>query len=162
MINMTKQPMSIKESLASSAVRTAAKVNASLIVVLAANGTTARLISKYRPECPVLVACVPKSTGFRNLIGFQSMQASRQVARQCLFSTMLEPIVITTQADAEILRSRYAQDSAVDAVLREAILRGVSKGYCGPNDMVVAMHSIGEEYVKHKNYILHYQNTTYI
>ena len=86
-----------------------------------------------------------KSTGFRNLIGFESMQASRQVARQCLCTSGLEPIVITSQADAEILRSRYAQDSAVDAVLREAILKGVGKGYCGPSDKVVAMHSIGEE-----------------
>ena len=145
MINSTKQPMSIKESLASSAVRTAAKVNAALIVVLAANGTTARLLSKYKPSCPVLCAVVPKSTGLRTLIGFESMQASNQVARQLMCTSGIEPLVITTNADADILRARFAQDSAVDAVLREGILKGVSKGYCGPNDMVVAMHSIGEE-----------------
>ena len=145
MINLTKQPMSIKESLASSAVRTAAKVHAALIVVLAANGTTARLVSKYKPNCPVLTAVVPKSTGFRSLIGFESMQASNQVARQLMCTSGIEPIVIQTNADAGILRARFAQDSAVDAVLREAILKGVQKGYCGPDDMVVAMHSIGEE-----------------
>ena len=69
------------------------------------------------------------------------MQASNQVARQLLCTSGIEPIVITTQADAEILRAKFAQDSAVDAVLREAILKGVGKGYCGPGSMVVAMHS---------------------
>ncbi len=42
-------PMSPLESLASSAVRTAHKVHASLIVVLTRGGSTARLVAKYRP-----------------------------------------------------------------------------------------------------------------
>ena len=37
------------ESLASSAVRTAHKVQASLVVVLTRGGATARLVAKYRP-----------------------------------------------------------------------------------------------------------------
>ncbi len=50
--NILKQaplPMSPLESLASSAVRTAHKVHASLIVVLTRGGSTARLVAKYRP-----------------------------------------------------------------------------------------------------------------
>ena len=39
-------------ALASSAVRTAHKVQASLIVVLTRGGATARLVAKYRPRCP--------------------------------------------------------------------------------------------------------------
>lgn len=49
--NILKQaplPMSPLESLASSAVRTAHKVHASLIVVLTRGGSTGRLVAKYR------------------------------------------------------------------------------------------------------------------
>jgi pyruvate kinase len=51
--------MSPLESLASSAVRTAHKVHASLIVVLTRGGSTARLVAKYRPLVPVLTVAVP-------------------------------------------------------------------------------------------------------
>lgn len=55
-------PMSPLESLASSAVRTAHKVHASLIVVLTREGSTARLVAKYRPLVPVLTVAVPVLT----------------------------------------------------------------------------------------------------
>jgi pyruvate kinase len=63
--NILKQapiPMSPLESLASSAVRTAHKVHASLIVVLTRGGSTARLVAKYRPLVPVLTVAVPVLT----------------------------------------------------------------------------------------------------
>lgn len=52
-------PMSPLESLASSAVRTANKVQASLIIVLTRGGSTARLVAKYRPYVPILSVAVP-------------------------------------------------------------------------------------------------------
>lgn len=55
-------PMSPLESLASSAVRTANKVRASLIVVLTRGGTTAKLVAKYRPSVPILSVAVPVMT----------------------------------------------------------------------------------------------------
>ena len=55
-------PMSPLESLASSAVRTANKVRASLIIVLTRGGTTARLVAKYRPYVPILSVAVPIMT----------------------------------------------------------------------------------------------------
>ncbi|GFH13520.1 pyruvate kinase, partial [Haematococcus lacustris] len=58
----TPTPMSPLESLASSAVRTAHKVHASLIVVLTRGGSTARLVAKYRPLVPVLTVAVPVLT----------------------------------------------------------------------------------------------------
>jgi pyruvate kinase len=75
-------PMSPLESLASSAVRTAHKVHASLIVVLTRNGTTARLVAKYKPAVPVLTVAVP-------LLTTDTMSWScsgEQPARQCLFT----------------------------------------------------------------------------
>ena len=56
---LMRQPMTPLESLASSAVRTAHKVRASLIVVLTRGGSTARLVSKYRPSVPILTVAVP-------------------------------------------------------------------------------------------------------
>lgn len=55
-------PMSPLESLASSAVRTCAKVCASLIIVLTRGGSTARLVAKYRPFVPILSVAVPVMT----------------------------------------------------------------------------------------------------
>ena len=55
-------PMAPLESLASSAVRTAQKVRAALIVVLTHGGSTARLVAKYRPAVPVLTVFVPTLT----------------------------------------------------------------------------------------------------
>jgi pyruvate kinase len=55
-------PMSPLESLASSAVRTANKVRASLIIVLTRGGTTAGLVAKYRPFVPILSVVVPIMT----------------------------------------------------------------------------------------------------
>ena len=52
-------PMTPLESLASTAVRTAHKVNAALIVVLTRGGSTARLVAKYRPPVPILTVVVP-------------------------------------------------------------------------------------------------------
>eukprot|EP00958_Prasinococcus_capsulatus_P029035 scaffold7244_cov224-Prasinococcus_capsulatus_cf.AAC.1 len=47
-------PMHTMEALASSAVRTAEKVRAALILVLTNTGSTARLVAKYRPRVPIL------------------------------------------------------------------------------------------------------------
>jgi pyruvate kinase len=55
-------PMSPLESLASSAVRTANKVRATLIIVLTRGGTTAKLVAKYRPYVPILSVAVPVLT----------------------------------------------------------------------------------------------------
>ena len=57
---MSKQtiPMTTLESLSSSAVRSAHKVGAQLIVCLAKSGNTARLVAKYRPYAQILAVCV--------------------------------------------------------------------------------------------------------
>ena len=82
-ISQVGQPMSPAESLASSAVRTATKVNATCIIALAASGDTARLISKYFPSCPVVVGVVPRSR--RTAIGFANRDISAtQTARQLM------------------------------------------------------------------------------
>ncbi|MBE3041399.1 hypothetical protein IMZ48_02205 [Candidatus Bathyarchaeota archaeon] len=48
-------PVSIEESCAMCSVRTSLDHNAGAIIVLSASGDSARLVSKYRPRCPILM-----------------------------------------------------------------------------------------------------------
>ncbi|KAI8020730.1 Pyruvate kinase 2, cytosolic [Camellia lanceoleosa] len=52
--------MSHLESIASSAVRAAIKVKASVIICFTSFGRAARLIAKYRPTMPVLSVVIPR------------------------------------------------------------------------------------------------------
>jgi len=49
------RPVSVSESCAMSAVRASLDMNAGAIIVLSTSGDTARLISKYRPVCPIFM-----------------------------------------------------------------------------------------------------------
>ena len=51
--------MTPAEALASSAVRSSMKVQASMIIVFTETGATARLLSKYRPAVPILSIIIP-------------------------------------------------------------------------------------------------------
>jgi len=50
----TGSPITTHESVCSSSVKTASDVSASLIIVITENGSTARLVAKYRPKQPIL------------------------------------------------------------------------------------------------------------
>ncbi len=50
----TGSPISTHESVCSSAVNTASDVKASLIIVITENGSTARIVAKYKPRQPIL------------------------------------------------------------------------------------------------------------
>ncbi|KZV38525.1 hypothetical protein F511_40274 [Dorcoceras hygrometricum] len=54
------EPMTHLESIASSAVRAALKVKASVIICFTSSGRAARLIAKYRPTMPVLSVVIPR------------------------------------------------------------------------------------------------------
>lgn len=49
------RPVSIVESCAMAAVRASLDLNASAIFVLSTSGDSARLLSKYRPVCPIIM-----------------------------------------------------------------------------------------------------------
>lgn len=53
--NLTRRPTSIVESCAMSAVRASLDMNAGAIIVLSTSGVSARLLSKYRPVCPIFM-----------------------------------------------------------------------------------------------------------
>lgn len=53
------RPIETPETVASSAVNAALEENAGAIVVLTISGDTARLVSKYRPKCPII--CITRN-----------------------------------------------------------------------------------------------------
>ncbi|KFM26819.1 Pyruvate kinase, cytosolic isozyme [Auxenochlorella protothecoides] len=125
-------PMSPLESLASSAVRTAHKVGASLIVVLTRGGATARLVAKYRPTVPVLTVVVPVLT--TDNLTWQC--SSESPARQMLISRGLLPILAEGSA-------RASDSDTTDELLHAALDHARDSRYCARGDTVVAMHRIG-------------------
>jgi len=77
-------PISVPESIASSAVKSCWDLKLSLIITLTDSGRTARLIAKYRPHAPIL--CVTSSP---------------LVARQSLVSRGIYPFVVDTMKGTE-------------------------------------------------------------
>ena len=147
-------PMTPLESLASSAVRTAHKVRASLIVVLTRGGSTARLVSKYRPQVPILTVAVP-TLSTDSLTWTCSGEAP---ARHALVTRGLIPLLAEGSAratgacacvsqcmllctDARAISS--ADTDTTDEILHAAIEHAKESGYCKPGDAIVALHRIG-------------------
>ncbi|KAG7027216.1 Pyruvate kinase 1, cytosolic [Cucurbita argyrosperma subsp. argyrosperma] len=59
-VKFVGEPMTHLESIASSAVRAAIKVKASVIICFTSSGRAARLIAKYRPTMPVISVVIPR------------------------------------------------------------------------------------------------------
>ncbi len=135
LLGRAAEPMTTIESLASSAVLTAAKVQAACIVVLAANGSAARLIAKYRPSQPVVVGVVPRAR--RGTIGFsETTMTGHAVARQCLLTRGLIPVLVESKNDEK--------DAAVAAkqCVNEAIEFARAAGLVKPGQPVVTMYNV--------------------
>mmetsp|Transcript_10364 Transcript_10364/g.12122 ORF Transcript_10364/g.12122 Transcript_10364/m.12122 type:complete len:513 (+) Transcript_10364:90-1628(+) len=128
----TPLPMSPLESLASSAVRTAHKISASLIVVLTREGKTAALVAKYRPSIPVLTVAVPLLTT-DNLTWRCSGEGP---ARQALITRGLIPLLAEGS-------TRATDVDTTDDILAAAVQQAKKAGYCKQGDSLVALYRIG-------------------
>ncbi|CAI0416441.1 unnamed protein product [Linum tenue] len=128
----TPLPMSPLESLASSAVRTANKARAKLIVVLTRGGTTATLVAKYRPAVPILSVVVPVLT----TDSFDWDCSDESPARHSLIYRGLIPILAEGSA-------RATDAESTEEILVAALKKAVEKGLCKVGDAVVALHRIG-------------------
>ena len=125
-------PMAPLESLASSAVRTAHKVDAQLIIVLTRGGSTARLVAKYRPSVPVLAVAVPVLT----TDSLTWTCSSEKPARQTLLTRGLIPILAEGSA-------RATDTDTTDEILTAAIKHSQKEGYCSRGGSIVCLHRIG-------------------
>lgn len=131
-IRATPLPMSPLESLASSAVRTANKAQATMIVVLTRGGTTAKLVSKYRPAVPVLSVVVPVLT----TDSFDWMVSDESPARQSLVYRGLIPLLAEGSAKA-------TDSESTEVILEAALKSAVDKKLCKVGDAVIVLHRIG-------------------
>jgi len=89
-------PIPIPDTIASSSVKSSWDINATAIICLTETGNTARLVSKYRPACPIL--CVTPNT-------FVSRQI--QISRGCI-PYLVESMTGTEQVVERSIR--YARD----------------------------------------------------
>jgi len=97
----------IAESIASSAVKAAFDLKASMVIVLTESGNTARLVAKYRPNVPIL-----------------TVTSSERAARQCLISRALFPLLVGSMSGTASLTHR-------------AILAAENIGFCKIGDIIV-------------------------
>ncbi len=122
-IKITGAPLMSKvESIASSAVRTAEKINAGMILVLAQTGRTVSLVAKYRPPMPILAVVVP--TLRSSNMGWQ--MEGKFLARQCLVMRGVHPMLAAPMAGSE-------------GLLNEAIASAHSQGLVKPREYVVCI-----------------------
>jgi pyruvate kinase len=86
------EPMTHLESIASSAVRAAVKVKASVIICFTSSGRAARLIAKYRPTMPVLSVVIPRlKTNQLRWTFTGAFEARQSLIVRGLFPTLADP-----------------------------------------------------------------------
>uniref|UniRef100_A0A7S2R7I1 Pyruvate kinase n=1 Tax=Mucochytrium quahogii TaxID=96639 RepID=A0A7S2R7I1_9STRA len=114
-VNMARDsvPLDTPEAIASSAVKTTIDMGAKLLVVLTESGRTPRLVSKYRPQVPILV-----------------LTALPEIARQC------EGLL--RGCKAKVMGSMIGTNS----ILMRAAELGQDFGWVKPGDRLVAVHGM--------------------
>jgi len=116
-------PDQINEAIASSAVKTAFDLRASLILCLTESGRTARLVSKYKPRMPVLCATTDE-----------------QVARQCLVLRGCYPMVVGSMVGSASLIARCLATAKVNGLCKTSdvcvVVSGIQEGISGGTNVL--------------------------
>ncbi|XP_068662756.1 pyruvate kinase 1, cytosolic-like [Aristolochia californica] len=128
------EPMTHLESIASSAVRAAIKVKASIIIVFTSSGRAARLIAKYRPTMPVLSVVIPRLK--TNQLKWSFSGAFE--ARQSLIVRGLFPMLADPRHPAE------STSATNESVLKVALDHGKVSGLVKSHDRVVVCQKVGD------------------
>ncbi|CAL9121113.1 unnamed protein product [Musa acuminata var. zebrina] len=128
------EPMTHLESIASSAVRAAIKVKASIIICFTSSGRAARLIAKYRPTMPVLSVVIPRLK--TNQLRWSFSGAFE--ARQSLIVRGLFPMLADPRHPAE------STSSSNESVLKVALDHGKASGLIKSHDRVVVCQKVGD------------------
>jgi len=119
----TLGPEFINEAIASSAVKTAFDLRASLILCLTESGRTARLVSKYKPRMPVLCATTDE-----------------QVARQCLVLRGCYPMVVGSMVGSASLIARCLATAKVNGLCKQGdvcvVISGIQEGISGGTNVL--------------------------
>ncbi|KAI3458887.1 hypothetical protein Pfo_015550 [Paulownia fortunei] len=128
------EPMTHLESIASSAVRAAIKVKASVIICFTSSGRAARLIAKYRPTMPVLSVVIPRLK--TNQLRWTFSGAFE--ARQSLIVRGLFPMLADPRHPAD------STSATNESVLKLALDHGKASGVIKSHDRVVVCQKVGD------------------
>ncbi|KAL8526233.1 hypothetical protein ACS0TY_015450 [Phlomoides rotata] len=133
-VKFVGEPMTHLESIASSAVRAALKVKASVIICFTSSGRAARLIAKYRPTMPVLSVVIPRLR--TNQLKWSFTGAFE--ARQSLIVRGLFPLLADPRHPAE------PTNATNESVLKVALDHGKASGVIKSHDRVVVCQKVGD------------------
>ncbi|CAH9071732.1 unnamed protein product [Cuscuta epithymum] len=133
-VRFVGEPMTHLESIASTAVRAAIKVKASVIICFTSSGRAARLIAKYRPTMPVISVVIPRLK--TNQLKWSFSGAFE--ARQSLIVRGLFPMLADPRHPAE------STNATNDSVLKVALDHGKASGVVKSHDRIVVCQKVGD------------------
>eukprot|EP00761_Pharyngomonas_kirbyi_P013001 gb/GECH01013028.1/.p1 GENE.gb/GECH01013028.1/~~gb/GECH01013028.1/.p1 ORF type:complete len:497 (+),score=99.30 gb/GECH01013028.1/:1-1491(+) len=121
--NAAPNPMSMVEAVCSSCVKTATDLKAQLIITITETGNTARLVSKYRPFCPVFV-----------------ITAHRETARQLMVSRGLFPVVVGSVIGTQGVINKTIRVAKEKGVVKSGdfvvVTSGMKEGVAGTTNLL--------------------------
>ena len=121
--------ISVSDATAHAACLTAKDVNAAAIVTVSESGNTARLLSKYRPEQPI-IACVMKE------------QVQRQLALSWGITPLMLPLAHSTDELIEMSTSLAKENGYLHNGELAVVTAGVPVGVSGTTNMI-KIHMVG-------------------
>ena len=121
--------ISVSDATAHAACLTAKDVNAAAIVTVTESGTTARLLSKYRPQQPI-IACVMKE------------QVQRQLSLSWGITSLMMPLAHSTDELIEMSTALAKENGFLHDGELAVVTAGVPVGISGTTNMI-KIHMVG-------------------
>ena len=121
--------ISVSDATAHAACLTAKDVNAAAIVTVSESGTTARLLSKYRPQHPI-IACVMKE------------QVQRQLSLSWGITSLMMPLAHSTDELIEMSTALAKENGFLHNGELAVVTAGVPVGISGTTNMI-KIHMVG-------------------
>ena len=125
----TNGKISVSDATAHAACLTAKDVNAAAIVTVSESGTTARLLSKYRPQQPI-IACVMKE------------QVQRQLSLSWGITSLMMPLAHSTDELIEMSTALAQKNGYLHNGELAVVTAGVPVGVSGTTNMI-KIHMVG-------------------
>ena len=125
----TNGKISVSDATAHAACLTAKDVNAAGIVTVSESGTTARLLSKYRPQQPI-IACVMKE------------QVQRQLSLSWGITSLMMPLAHSTDELIEMSTALAKENGFLHNGELAVVTAGVPVGISGTTNMI-KIHMVG-------------------
>ena len=125
----TNGKISVSDATAHAACLTAKDVNAAAIVTVSESGNTARLLSKYRPQQPI-IACVMKE------------QVQRQLSLSWGITSLMMPLAHSTDELIEMSTALAKENGFLHNGELAVVTAGVPVGISGTTNMI-KIHMVG-------------------